>query len=67
VIKFATRKKEVKIYNVRAYHEGCGGELVGTGHGITAGSTVWEHRCEKCNEIGWVDSVSYPTIAHGED
>jgi hypothetical protein len=65
--KFESRKKEVKTYKVRIYHNECGGELVGTGHGLTAGSTVWEHSCKRCGQIGWVGDVSYPTIAHGED
>jgi hypothetical protein len=66
VLAHSTKNTEIKTYKVRAYHEDCGGELVGTGHGVTAGSTAWEHRCKKCGAVGWVDSVNYPAIAYEE-
>ena len=69
-LKFSTRKKEVKTYRVRAYHDGCGGELVGTER-VTAvvtmiGASPCEHRCDKCGAIGWVSGVNYPTLTRGK-
>ncbi len=66
--QFATRKKAVKTYRVRAYHDGCGGELVGTQRGTTDHpDTPWEHRCKKCGELGWLVGGNYPKrVADGD-
>ncbi len=69
-LEFSTRKKEVKTYKVRAYHDGCGGELVGTQLGIPMmghPNTPWEHRCKKCGELGWLVGGHYPTIVADGD
>lgn len=60
------RKTVVRTVKIRAYHRGCGGELVGTGTGITTIETGWQHRCRQCNAEIWLDGVSYPTIAYEE-
>ncbi len=68
--KLSTRKKEVKTYSVRAYHDGCGGELVGEFMGTkTVGrpDTPWEHRCKKCGELGWLVGGNYPKIVADGD
>ncbi len=62
-LEFVTRKKAVKTYRVRAYHDGCGGELVGTERGAGCHpDTPWEHRCKKCDAVGLVRGVNYPAV-----
>lgn len=41
----------------------CGGELRGTGYGMTTNATHWVNRCEKCGDEWWLDD-SYPVIRH---
>jgi hypothetical protein len=64
--KLATRKRAIKTYMVRAYHEGCGGELVGTERGVAVWPAAWEHRCTKCGETNMVIGANYPMIAHDD-
>ena len=68
-----TSRKKLKPYRVRAYHDDCGGELIGTEHGETVigpergfkvGSAPWKHICKKCGAVGWVKGVNYPAIAY---
>ena len=69
-----TRKKQIKTYRVRAYHEGCGGELVGTERGLTLvgaeqpspWTAPWKHRCKKCGATGMIMGVNYPALAYEE-
>ena len=61
-----TRKKEVKTYKIHAYHDDCGGELVGTERGTAVWPAAWEHRCDKCGEINMIIGANYPMIAHGD-
>ncbi len=65
-LKFVTRKKEVKTYMVRAYHEGCGGELVGVERGVAVWPAAWKHKCAKCGETNMVIGANYPMIAFGD-
>lgn len=52
----------MKVVTVRRKcpNENCGGELKGTGHGITTGwNTAWGNKCNECHKS--VDSKhSYP-------
>jgi uncharacterized protein with PIN domain len=60
-----TKKKKVNTYRIRAYHDDCGGELVGIERGqATHAIAPWEHRCEKCGAVGWVMGAIYPMITH---
>jgi len=62
-----TKRKRVKTYKVRAHHDGCGGELIGTERGVAYGATdPWSHRCEKCGAVGIVRGANYPVIVYEE-
>ncbi len=41
----------------------CGGEMCGTGHGITTSRTDWQHRCDKCGYEEWT-TANYPKITY---
>ncbi len=44
----------------------CGGEMVGTGNGITSLDTNWQHRCNKCGYEEWTDA-NYPGIVYNTE
>jgi hypothetical protein len=64
------RLKRLKPYRVRAYHDDCGGELIGTELGTPVntmiGSAPWKHRCEKCGALGFIRGANYPMITYEE-
>lgn len=60
------REAALVAFRVRAFHPGCGGELVSTGRGISAGKTSYIHRCQECGADAWLDAPSYPRIVYRE-
>lgn len=59
---------EVELYTVQVHgacpREGCGGELRGTGMGMTRGDgSWWENSCTTCHQHVSLRH-SYPYIAH---
>lgn len=43
--------------------DGCDGEMVKTGRGITTMDTSWLHRCNKCGREEWADR-NYPQVTY---
>lgn len=41
--------------------EGCEGEMISTGYGLSTATTEWQHRCNKCSHKAWARH-SYPTV-----
>lgn len=53
----------MKVVNVRkhCHKDACGGELIGTGMGLSTGwNTTWTNRCNQCGvELGLEHSYPY--------
>ena len=61
--KVREKRRELKTFNVRGFHEGCDGEWFAQ-HGISNSfETSWMHRCDKCGAIEHFDR-RYPRIEH---
>jgi hypothetical protein len=68
--KPVTENKKFKDDDVKTVYrhwlcpkDGCDGEMVGTGHGMSTNRTHWQHRCDKCGYEEWA-TRSYPDIVH---
>lgn len=43
--------------------DACGGEMIGSGRGMTTMRTDWEHRCNRCGYEEWT-TRNYPAVVY---
>lgn len=61
----AERDEPLQVVQVRGYCPlpDCGGELLGTGYGMSTDRSRWVNRCSKCGVERWLIH-SYPYIGY---
>ena len=56
---------KVETYRIDKQCDKCKeGLMHSTGKGITQWNSSWEHKCDKCGEIVWYESKSYPMTGY---